>query len=65
MLNEHEMLRTLGLLWNSEQDRLQYEIQLDGSAPKRQVSSLISKVFGPLELIGPILVVVKQLMQQL
>jgi len=58
----HETLRILGLLWNSEQDRLQYKIQLNGAATKRQVIAY-SKVFNPLEL-GPILVIAKQLMQQ-
>lgn len=67
VLNKHENLRTLGLLWNSERDCLQYEIRLMGNqaATKRQVLSLISKIFDPLGLIGPILVMAKQLMQQL
>lgn len=63
ILNKHETLRTLGLLWNSEQDYLQYEIRIDGAPAnsKRSILSLISKLFDPLGLIGPILVIAKQL----
>lgn len=65
ILNKHEVLRTLGLLWDSRNDCLQYEIKLVGeqAATKRQTLSLILKIFDPLGLIGPILVVAKQLMQ--
>lgn len=67
ILNKYEVLRTLGLLWNSEKDCLQYEIRLigDPAATKRQILSLISQIFDPLGLIGPVLVIIKQLMQQL
>jgi len=53
VLNKHEVLRTLGLLWNSRQDYLQYEIKLMASqaVTKRQVLSLISRIFDPLGLI--------------
>lgn len=54
--------------WNAKQDYLQYEIkvEIDGeqNITKRQLLSLISKVYDPLGLIGPVLVIAKQLMQQ-
>ncbi|XP_018407562.1 PREDICTED: uncharacterized protein LOC108783489 [Cyphomyrmex costatus] len=67
VLNKHEVLKTLGLYWNSETDYLQYEVQIkeELSATKRQVLSSSSKIFDPLGLIEPVLVVAKQLMQQL
>lgn len=56
ILSKHEVLRTLGLLWNSEQDYLSYEIKIigDQAVTKREILSLTSQIFDPLGLIGPI-----------
>ncbi|XP_018368502.1 PREDICTED: uncharacterized protein LOC108764661 [Trachymyrmex cornetzi] len=61
ILNKHEVLKTLGLHWNAERDYLQYEVQIMKELPttKRQLLSLISKIFDPLDLIEPVLVVAK------
>ncbi|XP_018371197.1 PREDICTED: uncharacterized protein LOC108766413, partial [Trachymyrmex cornetzi] len=66
VLNKHEIIKTLGLRWNAEHDYLQYEMKVGGEqiVTKRQLLSLISKIYDPLGLIGPILVIAKQLMQR-
>jgi len=67
MLNRNEILKTLGLLWNSERDSLVYriEIPVDPVITKRRILSSISRIFDPLGLLGPILTTAKLLMQQL
>lgn len=64
---DKESAKTLGLLWNSSQDELQYTVQpfKQRSITKRTVLSQISKVFDPLGLVGPILIKGKRFMQQL
>lgn len=63
-IEEEEALKTLGLLWNAEDDNLQYQIQLpEGSASTKR--SALSKLSYPLGLIGPVLINGKILMQTL
>lgn len=67
MLNKDEPLKTLGLLWNHKTDLLQYSIKerKDSRITKRTVLSAIAQIYDPLGLLGPILIVAKQIMQQL
>ncbi|XP_015119021.1 uncharacterized protein LOC107042476 [Diachasma alloeum] len=66
-IDKEEALKTLGLFWNAPEDILQYHVQLsqDSVNTKRQVLSRISQIFDPLELVGPVLVSGKILMQKL
>jgi len=67
ILDKDEPLKTLGLLWNYKTDHLQYSVK--GTAlnrvTKRSVLSEISKIYDPLGLLGPVLIVPKILMQKL
>lgn len=67
ILNRHEALKTLGLLWNSQDDTLQYSVFNAGERimTKRLILSEISKIFDPLGLIGPVLITAKLIMQEL
>lgn len=66
-LVDKEVTKTLGLMWNIQEDTLQYVIQLDRSrmSTKRNILSTISKIFDPLGLVSPIVVRAKMLMQKL
>lgn len=66
--NETIELKTLGIIWNSVTDNLHYSINvnLDSSnITKRFILSIISQIFDPMGLIGPILIHAKILIQQL
>ena len=61
-------VRTLGILWNNAADSFMFEIKslpVDSSISKRRILSIIAGIYGPLGLIGPIVFLYKQLMQQL
>lgn len=59
--------KTLGLLWDSSKDQLQYSISLTDSNQntKRSILSQIARIYDPLGLIGPVLIVAKIIMQNL
>jgi len=61
ILDKDEPLKTLGLLWNHRTDHLQYSVR--GAAlnrvTKRSVLSEISRIYDPLGLLGPVLIVPK------
>jgi len=63
-----EEVKTLGLLWNPQEDALQYRVE-DSDVPirvsKRVILSTISQIFDPLGLVGPIVIKAKILLQQL
>ncbi|XP_062535738.1 uncharacterized protein LOC134204943 [Armigeres subalbatus] len=66
----NETIRALGILWNPRSDEFLFwkspdERQLDGEITKRNVLSQIAKLFDPLGLISPVIVVAKIIMQQL
>ncbi|KMQ84915.1 hypothetical protein RF55_16893 [Lasius niger] len=67
VLNKESLLKTLGVLWNHQEDLLQYNMKntSDSKVTKRVILSAIAQIFDPLGLIGPILVVAKIIMQQL
>ena len=60
-------LKTLGINWNSRSDELNYSVNLiDTSATitKRMILSEIAKIFDPLGLLGPIILLAKTIMQE-
>ncbi|XP_076766420.1 uncharacterized protein LOC143433153 [Xylocopa sonorina] len=60
--------RTLGILWNSLEDRIGYQVRVEVGAKrvtKRVILSRISQLFDPLGLLGPIVIRAKVLMQDL
>ncbi|XP_064212957.1 uncharacterized protein LOC107399201 [Tribolium castaneum] len=67
MLGDNES-KKLGILWNSRQDTINYEIVLGEpprSTTKRVILSEVSKIFDPLGLLGPVVIKAKILMQKL
>lgn len=67
-LDKNENVKTLGLSWNAKNDTLHYTVSLNKEKcriTKRTILSNISKLFDPLGLLGPVIVVAKLLMQQL
>lgn len=67
VLNKESLLKTLGVLWNHQENLLQYDMKntSDSKVIKRVILSAIAQIFDPLGLIGPILVIAKFIMQQL
>lgn len=65
---ENESTKTLGLLWSSVEDKLMYNIKVDGKpqhVTKRQMLSCVSKIFDPLSLLSPCVILAKIMVQQL
>lgn len=64
---DRDTTKTLGLMWGSSQDCLQYKVDLpkQGTLTKRVVLSRVSQIFDPLGLVGPILIRGKIFMQKL
>ncbi|XP_063990952.1 uncharacterized protein LOC135169656 [Diachasmimorpha longicaudata] len=60
-------LKTLGVLWNSTADSITYTAKLSLSAAitKRTVLSETAKIFDPLGLLSPVVVMAKMIMQKL
>lgn len=68
MLNKTEVAKSLGILWNSVTDNLQYEINhtaIGQNITKRIILGEIAKIFDPLGLLGPITTRAKIIMQKL
>lgn len=67
--NEHENCKTLGVIWNSNTDYIQYKINdsnmMAAKPTKRSILSVISAIFDPLGLISPVIVKAKLLIQAL
>lgn len=67
-LGEDDQNKTLGVFWNAFSDTIHYSInhfKFEGEISKRTVLSVISQIFDPLGLLGPIVVVAKLFMQLL
>lgn len=66
-LNNSSPSKTLGLHWNSESDNFFFLLNLHQTfkVTKRTILSEISQVFDPLGLVGPCIVEVKLIIQQL
>jgi len=68
ILNGNHTLKTLGMSWSAQDDKLYYiphPINIQGNVSKRNVLSEIAKIFDPLGLLGPIILRVKKLMQDI
>lgn len=66
--DDKSSIKTLGIRWNAMTDSFYYvidPIEITPSATKRQILSVIAKLFDPLGWLGPIVVVAKLLMQEL
>ncbi|CAH1382035.1 unnamed protein product [Tenebrio molitor] len=60
--------KILGLWWNCRDDNLRYEVKTENPQSmftKRKVLSAIAKIYDPLQLIGPVIVKAKLIMQEL
>ncbi|XKL65471.1 hypothetical protein PGB90_008891 [Kerria lacca] len=63
-----EIIKTLGILWNPVEDIFKIWVPsqtIPSECTKRQVLSIISSIFDPLGLIGPVMVIAKLIMQSL
>ncbi|XP_071650767.1 uncharacterized protein [Temnothorax longispinosus] len=67
VLDKERAQKTLGLLWNTAEDCLQYKVEIEETkvTTKRTLFSKISQVFDPLGLITPLLINGKCIMQRL
>ncbi|XP_062707819.1 uncharacterized protein LOC134288104 [Aedes albopictus] len=64
----NEIIKTLGLMWNPKTDEFVFLTQPPPNfetPTKRQVLSTIAKIFDPLGLISPVIIIAKILMQRL
>lgn len=67
-IGQSEPNKTLGLLWNSSFDTLEYTIMKPNfptKITKRQILSSIAQVFDPLGLLSPVIITAKVILQQL
>lgn len=67
MVLDKQPVKTLGLLWDSKLDALIYKVKLEDNKKitKRTILGKIAKLFDPLGLLGPVIVVAKLIMQTL
>ncbi|XP_078051918.1 uncharacterized protein LOC144478073, partial [Augochlora pura] len=66
--NATETKRTLGVCWNARLDTISYSVSMDATSQritKRGMLSQIAKLFDPLGLLGPVIILAKILMQEL
>jgi len=66
VLNVDHTLKTLGITWNTRDDKIYYSthpIKVAERLTKRNILSEIIKIFDPLGLLGPIILYAKKLMQ--
>ncbi|XP_058816934.1 uncharacterized protein LOC131680233 [Topomyia yanbarensis] len=67
-LDPESSLKTLGVRWQVREDLFTFDVAVDLEQPhfvKREVLSTIAKIFDPLGLIGPVIVLAKTFMQEL
>nr|CAI5826088.1 unnamed protein product [Callosobruchus analis] len=66
---EDEACKTLGVFWDAKNDQIKYTMNNHGTNrefyTKRTVLSIISQLFDPLGLLGPIIINAKLIMQEL
>ncbi|XP_018395641.1 PREDICTED: uncharacterized protein LOC108774118 [Cyphomyrmex costatus] len=67
VIDRDQPIKTLGLLWNATTDTLQYQVKLEGDEEdtKRRAVSKIARVFDPLGLVTPVLIVGKIVLQKI
>jgi len=58
VLDAEEPMKTLGILWDSFEDTLQYSVNLAETKEitKHSILSQIARIYDPLGLIGPVLI---------
>lgn len=70
LLEIGEENKTLGIYWDAKNDFIKYNVNLDCNIQssqwnKRSVLSMISQIYDPLGLLGPIVITAKLIMQKL
>lgn len=68
IFNNNETVKTLGMLWNRNVDKIAYSVKEFSereTISKRTILSCISKLFDPLGLVSPCIILVKILIQKL
>ncbi|XP_018393398.1 PREDICTED: uncharacterized protein LOC108772376 [Cyphomyrmex costatus] len=68
ILDENRALKTLGVTWSTRDDRIYYSanpIKIIEILTKRYILSEIAKIYDPLGLLGPVIMYVKKLIQDL
>nr|XP_012153233.1 PREDICTED: uncharacterized protein LOC105664226 [Megachile rotundata] len=66
-LGESSTIKTLGVFWDSSDDTIRYSITnspLTNSFTKRSISSVIAKIYDPLGLLGPVIILAKIMLQK-
>lgn len=66
--HDEKELKTLGVAWNAIEDNLKYAVKIttdNKKITKRTVLSIISQIFDPLGLIGPVIITAKLIIQKL
>jgi hypothetical protein len=65
----NDTIKTLGTLWNHQADTLQYKIRLNNlrssEITERNILSIVSSIYDPLGMLGPIIVRAKIFLQKL
>ena len=67
-LGESSTVKTLGIIWKSANDSISYAVKITPSPTcitKRYISSEIAKIYDPLGLLGPVIIVAKILLQKI
>ncbi|XP_046145767.1 uncharacterized protein LOC114882057 [Osmia bicornis bicornis] len=67
-IGEPSTLKTLGIIWDSANDSISYEVKTQISnlhVTKRFITSEIAKIYDPLGLLGPVIIVAKMLLQKI
>ncbi|XP_017795384.1 PREDICTED: uncharacterized protein LOC108576832 [Habropoda laboriosa] len=67
-LGESSTLKTFGIVWNSSADTISYEVNAlpaSSRVTKRFITSKIAKIYDPLGLPGPVIIVAKMLSQKI
>ncbi|XP_063972042.1 uncharacterized protein LOC135159909 [Diachasmimorpha longicaudata] len=68
LISDSPTLKTLGLCWNSTSDNIAYKVKsVEITAPitKRMVLSETAKIFDPLGLLAPVIIIAKTFIQRL
>lgn len=66
-IKAEDSIKTLGLRWNTERDYFHFSVKLDehASSTKRGILSEITRLFDPLGLVGPVVVIGKLVIRKL
>lgn len=66
--SDDNTLKTLGIAWNPNSDTFQYNVNINNDfqyLTKRIILSIISQIFDPLGIIGPVIIKAKIILQHL